>query len=42
MAMWVLGKAQLAQGHLGAGEGTLAEARDIWKGDFASITVEAI
>jgi hypothetical protein len=38
----VLGKAQLAQGNLGAGEGTLAEARELWRGDFDSISENAI
>jgi tetratricopeptide (TPR) repeat protein len=42
LALWVLGKAQLAQGHTGAGEATMAKARELWLGDFDSITVEAI
>lgn len=42
LALWVLGKAQVAQGKLSEGEASLAEARKLWRGDFASITVEAI
>jgi hypothetical protein len=42
LALWVLGKAQLAQGHLGAGEATMAEAKDLWHGDFDSLTADSI
>lgn len=42
LALWVLGKAQLAQGKSAEGDASLAEARKLWRGDFASITVEAI
>ena len=38
LALWVLGKAQLGLGHLGQGEGTLVEARDLWRGDFDTIS----
>ena len=42
LALWVLGKAQLAQGRAAEGEKTLFEARKLWRGDFDSVTVEAI
>ncbi len=42
LALWVLAKAQIAQGRAAEGEATLAEARSIWRGDFASISLEAI
>jgi len=42
LALWVLGKAQIGQGKLAEGEASLAEARKLWRGDFSSITVEAI
>jgi len=42
LALWVLGKAQLAQGAAADGEATLARARSLWRGDFNSITAEAI
>ena len=42
LALWVLGRAQLAQGRAAEGEKTLAEARKLWRGDFDSISVEAI
>lgn len=42
LALWVLGKAQIAQGRATEGQGTLAEARKLWRGDFDSIAVEAI
>jgi hypothetical protein len=42
LALWVLGKAQLAQGHLGAGEATMAEAKGLWHGDFDSLTADSI
>jgi tetratricopeptide (TPR) repeat protein len=42
LALWVLGKAQLGLGHLGQGEGTLVEARDLWRGDFDTISEGAI
>ena len=42
LALWVLGNAQLAQGRAAEGEKILAEARKLWRGDFDSISVEAI
>jgi predicted Zn-dependent protease len=42
LALWVLGRAQVAAGHLGQGEATLGEAKDLWLGDFDSITEDAI
>lgn len=42
LALWVLGNAQIGQGKTVEGEASLAEARKLWRGDFASITVEAI
>lgn len=42
LALWVLGKAQIGQGHAGEGEATLAKARSLWLGDFNSIAPEAI
>jgi tetratricopeptide (TPR) repeat protein len=42
LALWVLGKAQIGAGRASEGEATLAEARKIWRGDFASITMDAI
>jgi tetratricopeptide (TPR) repeat protein len=42
LALWVLGKAQLATGRTTEGEATLSEARKLWRGDFESITAEAI
>jgi predicted Zn-dependent protease len=42
LALWVLGRAQYALGRAGEGAATLAEARKLWRGDFDSITAEAI
>ncbi len=42
LALWVLGRAQLAQGRAAEGASTLDEARKLWRGNFDSITVEAI
>jgi tetratricopeptide (TPR) repeat protein len=42
LALWVRGRAELGLGHLGQGEGTMSEARELWRGDFDSITVDAI
>lgn len=42
MALWVKGKAQIAAGKASEGDATLAEARRLWRGDFASISVDAI
>jgi len=42
LALWVLGNAQIGQGKVAEGDASLAEARKLWRGDFASITVEAI
>jgi tetratricopeptide (TPR) repeat protein len=42
LALWVLGIAMLNQGRTTEGEETLARARSLWRGDFHSITVEAI
>lgn len=42
LALWVLGQAQIAQARATEGQKTLAEARKLWRGDFDSITVEAI
>jgi tetratricopeptide (TPR) repeat protein len=42
MALWVKGKAQAAAGKAAEGEATLAEARKLWRGDFGSITADAI
>lgn len=42
LALWVLGKAQLAQGRTGEGDAALAESKKLWRGDFNSISVEAI
>jgi Flp pilus assembly protein TadD len=42
LALWVLGRAQLAQGRAAEGEKTLGEAQKLWRGDFDSISVEAI
>jgi len=42
LALWVLGNAQLGAGHLGQGEATMSEARDLWRGDWDSITADAI
>ena len=42
LALWVLGRAQYGLGRAGEGAATLAEARKLWRGDFDSITAEAI
>ena len=42
LALWVLGRAQLAQGRAAEGETNLSAARKSWRGDFDSIAVEAI
>ncbi len=42
LALWVLGRAQYALGRPKEGAATLAEARKLWRGDFDSITAEAI
>lgn len=42
LALWVLGKAQIGQGKAVEGAASLEEARKLWRGDFTSITVEAI
>ncbi len=42
LALWVLGKAQLGRGAVTEGEATLARAKALWRGDFNTITVEAI
>lgn len=42
MALWVKGKAQIGAGRASEGEATLAQARKLWRGDFDSITAEAI
>lgn len=42
LALWVLGRAQYGLGRAGEGAASLAEARRIWRGDFDSITAEAI
>ncbi len=42
LALWVLGKAQTRLGRAEEGTASLAKARSLWKGNFNSITVEAI
>ena len=42
LALWVQGRAQLGEGQLGQGEATMSEARDLWHGDFGSITADVI
>ncbi len=42
LALWVLGRAQYGLGKSGEGRASLTKARSIWRGDFDSITVEAI
>ncbi|HEY7800492.1 MAG TPA: hypothetical protein VIA80_17125, partial [Hyphomonadaceae bacterium] len=42
MALWVKGRAQAGAGKASEAEATLAEARRLWRGDFGSITVDAI
>lgn len=42
LALWVLGKAQAGQGRDAESAATLAEARKLWRGEFASLTADAI
>jgi hypothetical protein len=42
LALWVLGRAEQGLGRTGEGAAHLDEARRIWRGDFESITVDAI
>ncbi len=42
LALWVLGKAQLALGKVTDGDAALAKARQLWRGAFDSITVDAV
>lgn len=42
MALWVLGRAQYGLGRAKDGAASLRESRSIWRGDFDSITAEAI
>jgi tetratricopeptide (TPR) repeat protein len=42
LALWVLGKAEQGLGRDAEGAAHLDEARKIWRGDFTSITVDAI
>ncbi len=42
LALWVLAKAQAGQGRAEESAATLAEARRLWRGDFDSLTVNAI
>lgn len=42
LALWVLGRAQYAQGRAKEGAESLSRARQLWRGDFDSITAEAI
>lgn len=42
LALWVLGRAQYGLGRARDGAASLSKAREIWRGDFDSITVEAI
>lgn len=42
LTLWVLGHAQLAQGRAEEAQSTLASARKLWRGNFDSITVDAI
>jgi tetratricopeptide (TPR) repeat protein len=42
LALWVLGKAEQGLGKAAEGAAHLEDARKIWRGDFDSITVEAI
>lgn len=42
LALWVQGQALVSEGRVTEGEAILAQARSLWRGDFASITVEAI
>jgi hypothetical protein len=42
LALWVLGKAEQGLGRAAEGAAHLAEARKVWRGNFESITVDAI
>jgi len=42
LALWVLGKAQAGQGRLEDAAASLDRARALWRGDFTSISAEAI
>jgi hypothetical protein len=42
LALWVLGRAQYGLGRAKEGAESLSRARQIWRGDFDSITAEAI
>lgn len=42
LALWVLGRAQYALGRAKEGAESLSRARQLWRGDFDSITTEAI
>ncbi|MDP3492831.1 MAG: hypothetical protein Q8R82_06925 [Hyphomonadaceae bacterium] len=42
LALWVLGRAQYGLGQAKAGAASLRESRTLWRGDFDSITMEAI
>ncbi len=42
LALWVKGQAQVEAGKAAEGQATLAQARKLWLGDFASITADAI
>ena len=42
LALWVLGEAQRGLGRVEESDASLKEGRSIWRGDFDSITVEAI
>ncbi len=42
LALWVKGQAQIGAGKTAEGDATLADARRLWRGDFDSITADAI
>ncbi len=42
LALWVLGRAQYGLGRAGEGAASLSRARELWRGDFDSITAEAV
>jgi Flp pilus assembly protein TadD len=42
LALWVLGRAQYGLGRAKEGAESLSRARQLWRGDFDSITAEAI
>ncbi len=42
LALWVLGRAQYALGRPQEGAANLARGRELWRGDFDSITAEAV